>query len=105
VDDEAPFRLFFRPESCELRSTSAAAFSRAAVSTPAAGTPAAPPSEEPNRVRAVVRRIEYLGSRQLLEVEAAGLRLTVDLPGRDAFVIGDALSFWVPPDRCCLLGR
>jgi ABC-type Fe3+/spermidine/putrescine transport system ATPase subunit len=114
VGAEAPFRLFFRPESCELRPTSGAASSRAAVSTPAATTPAAttsaattaaPSSRELNRVRAVVRRIEYLGSRQLLEVEAAGLRLTVDLPGRDAFVIGDAFSFWVPPDRCCLLGR
>ena len=33
VGAEAPFRLFFRPESCELRPTSGAASSRAAVRT------------------------------------------------------------------------
>jgi len=78
-----PLTLFFRPESCELRRSS----SRIGA----------------NILRAVVRRVEYLGSRQLVEVEAAGLGLTVDLPGRDSFAVGGTLAFSVPPERCCLL--
>ncbi|MBN1834621.1 MAG: ABC transporter ATP-binding protein [Spirochaetales bacterium] len=77
--------LFFRPESCELH-----------------------PRDErlgANGARGVVRRVEYLGSRQLLEVEAGGLRLTLDLPGRDSFAVGEPVGFSVPPERCCLLPR
>jgi thiamine transport system ATP-binding protein len=79
--------LFFRPESCELRPVTESSRS---------GGPL-------NRVRALIRRVEYLGSRQLLEVEAAALSLTLDLPGRDSFAVGEAIAFSVPPERCCLL--
>ena len=89
-DAGAPLTLFFRPEGCELRQS---------------GNPREGGRKGPNRVRALIRRIEYLGSRQLLEVEAAGLRLTLDLPGRDSFAVGEAVCFGVPPERCCLLER
>jgi thiamine transport system ATP-binding protein len=88
-DAAAPLTLFFRPESCDLRPVAERSRS----------------GGELNRVRALIRRVEYLGSRQLLEVEAAGLRLTLDLPGRDSFSVGEAIGFSVPPERCCLLER
>jgi len=86
----APLTLFFRPEGCDLQQS---------------GNPREGGRKGPNRVRALIRRIEYLGSRQLLEVEAAGLRLTLDLPGRDSFAVGEGVCFGVPPERCCLLER
>jgi len=94
-NSEEELTLFFRPESCELEASEGSAGDIAGRRSPAGL----------NRVRAVVRRIEYLGSRQLLEVESRGVHLTLDLPGRDAFAIGEELVFSVPPERCCLLAR
>jgi ABC-type Fe3+/spermidine/putrescine transport system ATPase subunit len=106
----AELTLFFRPESCELLPSEGGAPGADGVGGPNA--PGASPARSAvaagsglNLFRVVVRRIEYLGSRQLLEVESAGLGLTLDLPGRDSFALGDELLCSVAPERCCLLAR
>jgi ABC-type Fe3+/spermidine/putrescine transport system ATPase subunit len=106
----AELTLFFRPESCELLPSEGGAPGADGVGGPNA--PGASPARSAvaagsglNLFRVVVRRIEYLGSRQLLEVESVGLGLTLDLPGRDSFALGDELLCSVAPERCCLLAR
>jgi thiamine transport system ATP-binding protein len=108
-ETEARLTLFFRPESCELGEPGG---NEGGLGGPLGRTRPRSGAEgrwsgsgEPNRVDAVVRRIEYLGSRQLLEVESAGQPLTLDLPGREPCAVGEKLRFFVPPERCCLLAR
>ena len=70
--------VFFRPEHCSLdRSRS-------------------------NRISGRLVRRDYLGSHQLVEVEAGSERFTLDLGQRQSSAVGDTVEFSVDPSRICL---
>ncbi len=79
--------VFFRPEHCSLDSRASA------------GT------VKLNSISGKVARKEYLGSHQLVEVEAEAQRFTLDLTDRETLGSADTISFSVSPDNCCLFPR
>jgi ABC-type Fe3+/spermidine/putrescine transport system ATPase subunit len=76
--------VFFRPEHCSLDSR------------PSGRTGSS------NRINGRVARKEYLGSHQLVEVEAGGDRFTLDLSEVQSLEVGSAVRFSVDPRKICL---
>ena len=76
--------LFFRPEHCLLDSGAA----KKAVRF--------------NRINGTVERREYLGSHQLIEVEAGDRRFTLELTHPRTLAAGGAVEFVVDPAEICL---
>ena len=76
--------VFFRPEHCvpEPRSSNR--------------------SDGPNRISGRVTRREYLGSHQMIEIEAGGECLTLDLSPRQAVADNGLLRFFIDPGHICL---
>ncbi len=70
--------VFFRPEHCSLG------------------------RDRANRIRGRVIRKEYLGSHQLIEVEAGGEEFTLDLAEQQFLSVGAPVHFSVDPGKCCL---
>jgi len=70
--------VFFRPEHCSLSGSGS------------------------NRISGRVARREYLGSHQLVEVEAAGERFTLDLAQAQSLAVGAAVGFSVDHRKICL---
>jgi ABC-type Fe3+/spermidine/putrescine transport system ATPase subunit len=70
--------VFFRPEHCSLDRSGS------------------------NRISGRVVSREYLGSHQLVEVEAGSERFTLDLGQQRSSAVGAALEFSVDPRRICL---
>ena len=75
---------FFRPEHCSLDRR------------PSGNT------RSPNRISGRVRRKEYLGSHQLIEVEAEGEHLILDLSQQQSLPDSGLLQFSVDPVQICL---
>jgi ABC-type Fe3+/spermidine/putrescine transport system ATPase subunit len=69
---------FFRPEHCSLDGSGS------------------------NRITGRVARKEYLGSHQLVEVEAGGAYLTLDLAQQQSLADGGTVQFSVDPRKICL---
>ena len=76
--------VFFRPEHCSLDSRHSGRTGRS------------------NRINGRVVRKEYLGSHQLVEVEAGGDRFTLDLSEVQFLEVGSAVQFSVDPRKICL---
>jgi ABC-type Fe3+/spermidine/putrescine transport system ATPase subunit len=78
---------FFRPEHCSLdRQTSKQ-------------------SNRSNCISGRVVRKEYLGSHQLIEVDAQGERLTLDLAQQQPLSGDGTVAFSIDPDQICLFPR
>jgi ABC-type Fe3+/spermidine/putrescine transport system ATPase subunit len=76
--------VFFRPEHCFLDRKPSGSTNRS------------------NRIKAQVVRREYLGSHQLIEVEAQGERFILDLAQQQPLSGDGPVSFSVDPDQICL---
>jgi ABC-type Fe3+/spermidine/putrescine transport system ATPase subunit len=76
--------VFFRPEHCSLDRQSSNR------------------SHGSNRISGRVVRKEYLGSHQLIEVEAEGARLTLDLAQQQPLPGDGTVTIYVDPGRICL---
>jgi ABC-type Fe3+/spermidine/putrescine transport system ATPase subunit len=91
--------VFFRPEHCALDNLPAgSAKGSNRVNDSAAAAPT-------NRIEGRVVRKEYLGSHHLIEVEAGGVRITLDLADRVTPVSGRTITFSVSPHHCCLFAQ
>ncbi|UCF99488.1 MAG: ABC transporter ATP-binding protein [Spirochaetaceae bacterium] len=99
--------VFFRPEHCSLndraytdipKSTAAGASNRSGSER----TRGPARTNGSNRIGGRITRKEYMGSHQLVEVEAGSERFTLDLAEERSLSVDDQVQFSVDPRKVCL---